>query len=372
MTRTAEPDSVAPIAGSDSGATAASRASIEARRPLYDVMLSFVKSKCLYTACKLGIFDMLEADGALPIAELAQRTGTNADRLHAVLRALAHIDVLEEREGRVFAPTAQSAELTTGGEPSLAHLVMHLLEPAQWSMWNSLEASMETDEVAFRIANGDGVYEYCRAHPWSQDVFVKAMSFFTKHSMQALLDAYDFSRFDTVMDVGGGQGGLIGGIVGRHDIKGMLFDVPKVIDTAADYLGSLGIETGTRAGQVALHSGDVFERVPEGADAIVMKYFLSAWNDADGATILANCRAALPPHGRLLLLQAFVPEHDEDKVSPDGLMPGLFAVQINAAVPGGRWRTRSEFRTLFEANGFAYVRTVDTETNLSVMEFEPA
>ena len=344
------------------------RAVIEARRPLYDTMLAFVRSKCLYTACRLGVFDMLETDGPLPVAELASRTGTNADRLHVVLRALAHDGVVEEREGKVFAPTAQTAELATAGEPSLAHLVMHLLEPAQWTMWNSLEESLRRDEVAFEIANGDGVYEYCRAHPWSQDVFVKAMSFFTRHSLDALLDAYDFSRFGTVMDVGGGQGGLIGGIVARHGVKGMLFDVPKVIETAGDYLRSLGVEDGA----VELHAGDVFERVPEGADAIVMKYFLSAWNDADAVTILSNCREALPAGGRLILLQAFVPEHDEEKRSPDGLMPGLFAVQINAAVPGGRWRTRSEFRALFEANGFAHVRTVDTNTNLSAMEFEPA
>ena len=101
----------------------------------------------------------------------------------------------------------------------------------------------------------------------------------------------------------------------------------------------------------------------------MVKHFLSAWNDVDGAVILRNCREALPAHGRLVLLQAFVPEHDEEKRSPDGLMPGLFAVQINAAVPGRRWRTRSEFRTLFEANGFEHARIVDTATNLPAMEF---
>lgn len=242
---------------------------------------------------------------------------------------------------------------------------MHLLEPAQWDAWNVLEEALHQGVVPFELANGIGVYEYCQEHDWSGDTFIKAMSFLTDHTVDPLIDVYDFSAFETVMDVGGGQGGLIARIVKRCNCKGILFEVPYVAQTAPDYLKKQGVSTE----EVKIITGDVFQEVPPGADAIVMKYFLSAWNDEDALKILHNCKKALPPHGKIILLQAFVPDLDEPKTAPDGVMPGVFAVQVNVAVPGGGWRTRKHFQSLFEQAGFQLEKVVDTQTNLSAMEF---
>ncbi len=242
---------------------------------------------------------------------------------------------------------------------------MHLLEPAQWDAWKVLEEALHTGEVPFERANGKGVYEFCQDNDWSGEVFINAMSFLTDHAVDALLDVYDFSRFQTVMDVGGGQGGLIARIVKRFDCKGILFEVPYVAETAPAYLLQQGVERDA----VKIVAGDVFKEVPTGADAIVMKYFISAWNDEDAMKILHNCKKALPPHGRIVLLQAFVPDLDEPKVAPDGIMPGVFAVQVNVAVPGGGWRTKKHFQKLFEQCGFQLEKVVDSRTNLSAMEF---
>jgi O-methyltransferase domain/Dimerisation domain len=345
-----------------------STSSKAAKAQLFDMMLAFVKSQCLYTVARLGIFDLLQDKGEQSLEAIAQTTKTNAERLYFVLRALAHVNVLHEKPGRIFAPTELSDLMATNKGASIGHLVMHLLEPAQWDAWKALEEALQTGEVPFERANGTGVYDYCRDHDWSGDTFVKAMSFFTAHSVDALLDAFDFSRFDTVMDVGGGQGGLIAQIVKRSGCKGMLFEVPYVAATAPTYLAQQGIDPAT----IDIRVGDVFEDIPQGAEAIVMKYFISAWNDEDAQKILHNCRRALPPHGRIILLQAFVPDLDEPKTSPDGIMPGLFAVQINVAVPGGGWRTKKQFQTLFEQCGFQLEQVVDTTTNLSAMEFSLA
>lgn len=339
-----------------------------AKAQLFDMMLAFVKSQCLYTAARLGVFNFLQDAGDQSVETIAQHTNTDPERLYFVLRALAHVNVLHEKPDRVFAPTELSNLMVTNQEPSIGHLVMHLLEPAQWDAWKALEEALHTGEVPFERANGQGVYEYCRDHAWSGDTFVKAMSFFTAHSVDALLDAFDFSRFETVMDVGGGQGGLIAQIVKRSGCKGMLFEVPYVAATAPAYLTQQGIDPAT----IDIRVGNVFESIPAGADAIVMKYFISAWNDVDATKILHNCRQALPPHGRIILLQAFVPDLDEPKTAPDGIMPGLFAVQINVAVPGGGWRTKKQFQALFEQCGFQLEQVVDTTTNLSAMEFRLA
>jgi hypothetical protein len=340
-------------------------ATTEAKRKIFGMIQAFWQSQCLYVATRLGIFNLLQDEGAQTVKTLAEKTDTQVDRLYVVLRALAHLEVLEEHPGRVFAATEASALLVTNRGPSIGHFAMHITEPAQWDAWNQLEAALHTGEVAFERANGKSVYDFCQDDPWSGDVFINAMSFLTDHAVNALLDVYDFDRFNTIMDVGGGQGGLIGSIVKRFGCKGVLFDVPYVTATAPTYLQKLGVSTEA----IDIISGDVFEAVPQGADAIVMKYFISAWNDDDARIILSNCRAALPPHGKIILLQAFVPDLDDPKTAPDGIMPGLFAVQIMVSVPGGAWRTRQQFKTLFEECGFKLEKTVDTGTNLSAMEF---
>ena len=339
-------------------------ASMAAKSKLFDLILAFVKSQCIYTACRLGVFDLLE-EGEQTIESLAQKTNTDPERLYFIVRALAHLEVLQEKPGRIFAPTEASSLLVTNHGPSMGHLAMHLIEPAQWDSWKILEEALHQGVVPFELANGKGVYDYCRDEEWSGDTFIKAMSFLTDHTVDPLLDVCDFSRFNTVMDVGGGQGGLIARIVQRFGCNGILFDVPYVAETAPDYLKKQGVA----ADAVKIITGDVFESVPKGADAIVMKYFLSAWNDEDARKILQNCREALPPHGKIVLMQAFVPEIDEPKVAPDGIMPGIFAVQINVAVPGGGWRTRKQFQELFEQCGFKLEKTIDSATNLSAMEF---
>lgn len=209
---------------------------IEAKKQLFDMMLAFVKSQCIYVATRLSVFNLLQDEGEQSVESIAQKTATKPERLYFILRALAHLGVLNEKPGRIFASNELSELLVTNKGPSLGHLAMHLTEPAQWDAWKALEDALHTGEVPFERANGKSVYEFCQDDDWSGDVFINAMSFFTNHSVDALLDAYDFSRFATVMDVGGGQGGLIAAIVKRFGCKGMLFDVPYVLETAPAYI----------------------------------------------------------------------------------------------------------------------------------------
>lgn len=339
-----------------------------AKKRAFDLMLTFVKSQCVYVATRLGIFDLLADGGEQTVASLAQQTNTDTERLYFILRALAHVDVLEEKPERVFAPTETSNLLVTNKEPSVGHLLMHLIEPAQWDAWKVLPEALAQGVVPFELANDKGVYQYCYDNEWSKDTFIKAMSFLTNSQVDGLLDAYDFGQYETVMDVGGGQGGLIANIVKRYGCKGILFDVPDVAETARDYISSLGVDPDA----IEIKTGDVFKSIPTGAEAIVMKHFISAWSDEDAMKILANCKAALPEDGKLILLQSFVPDIDEPKTEADGIMPGIFAVQINVATPGGGWRTKKQFQELFEQSGFKLEKVIKTNNSLSGMEFSIA
>lgn len=337
---------------------------MESKRKVFGMIQAFWESQCVYVATRLGIPNLLQ-EGPQSVENLAATTSTNVEKLYVILRALGHLGVLSETPGRVFGPTELSALLVTNAGPSMGHFAMHITEPCQWDAWNQLETCLHTGEVPFERANGKTVYEFTRDNPWSGDVFINAMSFLTNHAVDALLEVYDFSRFGTVMDVGGGQGGLIASIVKKFGCKGILFDVPYVTETAPAYLEKQGLDRDA----VQVVSGDVFAEVPSGADAIVMKYFISAWNDEDAIKILNNCKKALPKHGKIVLLQAFVPDLGESPESPDGILPGLFAVQIMVAVPGGAWRTQKQFKDLFEKCGFQLEKVVHTGTNLSAMEF---
>lgn len=339
-----------------------------AKQRAFDLMLTFVKSQCVYVAARLGIFDLLDDGGEQSVETLAQQTKTDTERLYFILRALAHVEVLEEKPGRMFAPTETSKLLVTNKEPSVGHLLMHLIEPAQWDAWKVLPEALSKGVVPFELANDKGVYQYCYDNQWSKDTFIKAMSFLTNSQVDGLLDAYDFGQYETVMDVGGGQGGLIANIVKRYGCKGILFDVPDVAETAPAYIKSLGVNSDA----IEIKTGNVFESIPTGAKAIVMKHFISAWSDEDARKILANCKAALPADGRLILLQSFVPDIDEPKTEADGIMPGIFAVQINVATPGGGWRTKKQFQELFETSGFKLEKTIKTNNSLSGMEFSIA
>lgn len=338
--------------------------SMEAKKKIFGMIQAFWESQCLYVATRLGIPNLLQAE-PMSIEQLADATSTKADKLYVILRALGHLGVLAEKPGRVFAATEMSALLVTNDRPSIGHFAMHITEPAQWDAWKELETCLQTGEVPFERANGKTVYEFTRDNAWSGDVFIKAMSFLTDHAVDALLDVYDFSQYGTVMDVGGGQGGLIAKIVNKSGCKGILFDLPYVTETAPAFIEKQGVVKDA----VQVVTGDVFKGLPSGADAIVMKYFLSSWKDEDALKILRHCKAALPQHGKVVLLQCIVPDLGEPTVCADGIIPALFATQIMVAVPGGAWRTQKEYERLFTETGFQLEKVVHTGTNLSALEF---
>ena len=120
-------------------------------------MLTFVKSQCTYTAAWLGIFDLLDDLGSQSVEDSAQATNTDTERLYFILRALAHVEVLTEKPGRILAPTETSTLLVTNKEPSVGHLLMHLIEPAQWDAWKVLPEALAQGVVPLELANKKGV-----------------------------------------------------------------------------------------------------------------------------------------------------------------------------------------------------------------------
>jgi hypothetical protein len=187
------------------------------------------------------------------------------------------------------------------------------------------------------------------------------MTSLSAHEVAAILATYDFGRMATIIDVGGGQGALLAGILQTYpQARGLLFDLPAVVGSAQPLLDAAGIVD--RCTRVA---GDFFQALPGGGDAYLFKRVLHDWDDPQAQAILTQCRQAMAPHSRLLVIEG---------VLPAGNTPSLRTLDdITMLVHyGALERTEAEYRVLLEASGFTLARIIPTQTPLSIIEGIPA
>jgi hypothetical protein len=180
----------------------------------------------------------------------------------------------------------------------------------------------------------------------------------------SVLDRYDFSTLRTIVDVGGGTGLLLAEILAAHPkLRGILFDLPHVVDGAREVIESHRVLDRCR-----IESGSFFDSVPQGLDCYLLKYVIHDWDDARAATILANCRKAMQVNSTLLIIDHVLPDRPEQGHS----MPGYIVdLDMLLRTPGGRERTEQEFRALLSRAGFELKRVLSMTSPLSIVEALP-
>ncbi len=312
-------------------------------------------SQAIYAAAKFGIADHLK-DGPLPVAELAEATDTNPDALYRLLRALASVGVFAEGPPRQFSLTPLAEPLQSDAPQSKRALAL-MSGDEQFNAWANIDYSIQTGKTAFDKVYGKPIFDYLGEHPDKARIFDAAMVGIHGRESDVILNAYDLSGFGVVADIGGGNGSQITRILERNPgIKGILFDLPHVIDRAKDRIESAGL-----ADRCELVAGSFFERVPAGADAYMMRHIIHDWNDEQALSILRNCQQAMPSHGRLLIVESVIPPGNE----PFG---GKLLDLVMLLIPGGKERTEEEYRELLDKAGFELTRVVPTGTDVSVVE----
>jgi hypothetical protein len=318
----------------------------------------FQVSQAIYVAATLGIPDLLR-DGPRSSADLAAATGTHPGALHRLLRALASVDVLHEDDAG-FALTEMGECLRSDAAQPLAGWAALVGRPYFWTAWGALLDSVRTGENAMRHVTGMGPWEYRAERPDERAIFDRAMTDLTRRGARALLEAYDFSRFSTVVDVGGGQGALLAAILAANPgLRGIVFDLPGVVAAADGVLEAAGV-----ADRCTVVGGDFFQAVPEGGDAYLMRAILHDWEDPESIAILRNIRAVIPDDGALLVLER---ELGGPNANPDAKFSDLNML----VMPGGRERTVEEFAALYEEAGFDLAGTTPTAAAMSVIEGRP-
>ena len=321
----------------------------------------YIVSAAIQVAVKLGVPDRLVA-GPATTADLATGTGVKEDALYRVLRVLAMVGVFAETAPRTFALTPAAEVLCSGRPDSMRDTVLWMSDAFHFRIYAETLHSVRTGEPSVEKVTGLGAFDLFARDQELSAVFNNAMTSFSASIIPAVVNAYDFSSINTLVDVAGGHGEVLMNILEAHaGMRGVLFDLDHVITGAIPRIE--GRALGSRCEVV---SGDFFKAVPGGGDAYILKHIIHDWDDERATTILKNIRAVLQrkPNGRVLLLEAVIQAGNE----PD------FAKLLDLEMlvgPGGRERTADEFKALFVGAGFELARIVPTESPVCVLEGRP-
>ena len=326
------------------------------RSPIVDLSLGPITAQAIHTAADLGLADLL-AGGLRTSGELALETGTPAPTLRRLLRALTALGVLAQDGPDRFGLTELGGHLRRDAPDSVRSIAILMGIDEWWQAWGDLATSVRTGEPAFDRIFGMPAFEYLGRNPDRAAVFARAMTEMTRDIAPGVAAGYDFSKFGTIVDVGGGEGTLVAHILGAvPGLRAVLFDTPTGLEAAPGVLASAGV-----ADRCEIVPGDFFAAVPESADAYVVKSILHDWDDERSATILRNCRRAMAPGGRVLIVEKVIPDviTAGDLEATEVVLADLIMLTL---MSGGRERTEADFRALLAAAGLAVTTITDPVT----------
>jgi hypothetical protein len=320
-------------------------------------LADLVTPLALRAVCDLRIADHLR-DGPLHVEALARRAGADPGALRRVLRALAGRGVFAEREPGVFELTAV-AEFLRGDHPLSLRDGLSLIAP-DLAAWAHADYSLRTGRSAFEHVHGRPYYDALARDDDFRMRFDRSVETQNRVMLRPLVTAYDWSGCGTVVDLAGGTGVFLAGLLARHRaLEGILFDLPHVVSQAPPVLRAARVE-----GRCRIVAGDLFEAVPEAGDTYVLKTVLHDWDDDRARRILDVVVAAMRPDSRLVVLEALLPEGDAFHLGK--------LLDVNSLVlVAGPDRDEDALVALLRRAGLACSRVVRT-TTLAVLEARPA
>jgi O-methyltransferase domain/Dimerisation domain len=337
---------------------------LPANASMLNLINGFHVARVLYVAAKLHIADLVK-DGPRACTDLAAQTGVDAPSLYRVMRVLVSAGVFEmDAEERVsLNPLAQT--LLDDAPDSLRGWAVSQLGDDTCKAWNELLYSVRTGGIAFEHVMGCDTWTYRASHPDSAKDFDEGMASFIGAHNKAVVARYPFAGLRKIVDIGGGDGTLLCTLLGANPhMSGLLFEQPRVLEKARQHIAAQAMAT--RCGIV---TGDMFDAVPPGADAYILSRVLHDWDDERSLAILRNCRRAMTPASKLLLVERVIPARVEHSAAMRVLVVSDLHMMV---MNGGRERTEAQYRALLAAAGLTLTRVIDTGGAMSVIEAVPA
>lgn len=316
---------------------------------IWQLGLGFANTAVLHALVKAGVIEQLR-DQPRTLSDLAQSCNLNPDMLHRTLRFATVIDVVAD-DGEAYRLT-DVGRLLLKDVPGSLYMGLMLIGSEPWqNAWRNFGHALATGEDAFAPVMHASFFDYLDRHPEYGAPFNQWQTILTTMAGHAIAEAYDFSPFQTLCDVGGGQGILLKNILSANPhLHGILYDQENVVN---------GHVLADIAQRVEIQPGDFFERVPT-ADVLILKNILHDWNDEKCQLILRRCQQAMRPTSRLLIVEMVI-------ATPVDLMGAFYDLHMQVVL-GGKERTEVEFSGLLQTAGLTLNRIIPTKSPQKIIE----
>jgi hypothetical protein len=327
----------------------------------YQRMLFYVEgmwvSQCMRSVAALSIADHLQ-NGPQTADRIAEAASADPDAVFRLMRACVALDVLTfDPSTGCFAGTGLLDTLRKDAPQSLWAMAQVQPAPGHWKLWAEAPEAVRTGRTQADLVHGMSIFEYFGAQPEEARIFSRAMADLTGPIAPEAAAVIDTSQVRRVIDLGGADGTFCYDVLHHSPgADGVVHDLPHVVDHALAERDRRGLTD-----RVTVEAGDFFDSVPVG-DLYLLKFVMHDWTDADCVRILANCRKAMNPGGRVCIVDMVVGTTDA---------PGIAATMMDVnmlVVTGGRERDLAQFDGVLEAAGLQRVRTTPISSPYSAIE----
>lgn len=323
---------------------------------VFEKSQGFWIAKAISVACELNLAEII-GEGEKSIDEISMISKTDPEALYRLIRALASEGIFKEVSPKMFKNNRFSNTLKDA-PGNLKNMIMHQLNQTNWEVVNELKYSVVSGDNAAQRLLGTDIFTHLRNTPEKNTLYNKAMSETSGYSSSAIVSAYSFNGFETIADIGGGEGALLKTILYKYPkLKGILFDLPHVVNKAGEQVIIPDLKD-----RLQITSGNFFEDELPIADAYILKNILHAFDDDTCIKLLKSVKTAMKKTGKLLVIEAVISEDNKPAFGK------LFDLQMLIGSENGKERTANEFNVIFEKAGFSLKRVVKTVSPFSIIE----
>lgn len=239
--------------------------------------------------------------------------------------------------------TPLASTLVSGQEPSLRDLAVMCGDHWHWMIWGDLEFSLKSGKPSFEHLFDTHFFDYLQQNPDAKLNFNRGMSSLSSLSNHLIAEQSFFEDYPVIVDIGGGEGGLLFAILQKHaQQRGILFDLPEAIEKAESRLETLGLSTRCRC-----LSGDFFQSIPGGGNLYILKHVLHGLDDGQTIALLNSLQSSMPAEAHLVIVEMLVPDGQEQSYSK------LNDLGMRLISNHGRERTEHAMHLLLHESGFA-------------------
>ncbi len=327
-----------------------------------ELINGFWAAQVVNAAALLDLPDRL-AQGPATAETLAAAAGAHPPSLFRLLRAMQTLGLCTAGADGVFALT-EAGQLLRAGAPGSMRGRALFTGDMLWKQFGDLPEIVRTGGRAASVASGAEGFAALEADPARLEAFQQAMAESSRTAARQAIAAYDFARFGSVLDLGGGYGGVLAELLKANPGQsGAVCDLGYLQAGAEAYLAAAGVAERGR-----FIPGDFFTAVPAGFDCCLMKFIIHDWDDEASTRILSTARAAAGPATTLALIEQVVPESLGQSLADQAVIRS----DLTMMSVGGKERTAAEYRRLLEATGWRLSAVAPAGPSFSVLEALPA